>query len=86
MNLSKNGRKVQRAIGQALMLGLPVAGLMTLSGCDRDETTAAAAREGACEMRPERTMGDVIDPAKVEEAHKRHAQKFSNVRDDNGKQ
>ncbi len=35
MKLSKNGRKTQKAIRRALMLGLPVAGLLLTAGCDR---------------------------------------------------
>ena len=35
MKLNKNGRKIQRAIRRALMLGLPVAGLLATVGCER---------------------------------------------------
>ena len=35
MNLSKNGRKTQKAIRRALMLGLPIAGLLVTVGCER---------------------------------------------------
>lgn len=35
MKLSKNGRKMQNAIRRAVMLGLPVAGLLVTAGCDK---------------------------------------------------
>ena len=37
MKMSKNGRKTQKAIRRALMLGLPVAGLLLTAGCDRQD-------------------------------------------------
>ena len=41
MKLSKNGRKIQRAIQRALKLGLPVAGLLAMVGCKPEASCAA---------------------------------------------
>lgn len=37
MKLSKNGRKTQKAICKALMLGLPLAGLLAMTGCEKEK-------------------------------------------------
>ena len=45
MKMSKNGRKTQKAIRRALMLGLPVAGLLLTAGCDRSTPKAKESNE-----------------------------------------
>ena len=45
MKLSKNGRKTQKAIHRALMLGLPVAGLLLTAGCERSSHKTMTVKE-----------------------------------------
>ena len=45
MKLNKNGRKTQKAIRRALMLGLPVTGLLLTVGCDRSAPEAKDPKE-----------------------------------------
>ena len=45
MRLSKKGKITQRAISRALMLGLPVAGLLVSAGCEKKEKRAVIVDE-----------------------------------------
>ena len=38
MKLGKNSRKKLKAVRRALMLGLPVAGLLATAGCEREKS------------------------------------------------
>ena len=65
MNLSKNGRKTQKAINRALMLGLPIAGLLVTVGCERkarsESSVKKVSEEQVQEIRPfERPTGSII--------------------------
>ena len=61
MKLSKNGRKTQKAIRKALMLGLPVAGLLAMAGCRKESTPAEESRpisEKSC-VAAQHTIGKI---------------------------
>ncbi len=57
MKLSKNGRKMQKAIRRAVMLGLPVAGLLVTAGCDKD--AGKVKLNDTTQVGPLRLLGDV---------------------------
>lgn len=61
MKLRKNGRKTQKAIRKALMLGLPVAGLLAMAGCRKESTPAEESRpisEKSC-VAAQHTIGKI---------------------------
>ena len=83
MNLSKNGRKTQKAICKALMLGLPVAGLLATAGCGKESATdeerrqtEEAKRKAVEEARMARPMGMIIDPRCLEEERRQAQEAF----------
>lgn len=68
MNLSKNSRKTQKAIRRALMLGLPIAGLLATAGCERKAVLKCEEIKQVNEMPYDGPMGKVAYPQDEKDA------------------
>ena len=70
MKLSKNGRKTQKAIHRALMLGLPVAGLLVAAGCEKSTSDDESKDTWPVVSEGERLRGRTIGIVCPKEDHK----------------